>query len=99
MTEHTLQKQCPSCGYMDNLHSEHCTMEYAPEGYFEMPKIEQMREIVNGLSYHMIGGVLIDLQSANVYVKVYNACNDKQKEILGKLSLVQGIKFCWKCVK
>ena len=71
--------------------------EVEPAG--NMAKIQK---IVKDSQATKLGGVMIDMQSANLLMKVYNAVSDKDKEKMNKLNpkvLTRVIEKLWSRVK
>ena len=71
--------------------------EVEPAG--NMAKIQK---IVKDSQATKLGGVMIDMQSANLLMKVYNAVSDKDKEKMNKLNpkvLIRVIEKLWSRVK
>lgn len=63
-----------------------------------MDKIELMKEIIDSYSYKEIEGTIIDAQTANVIITVYEALGEenKQKFIFHNISTMANI--AWKLV-
>lgn len=61
--------------------------------------IEQLRKIVDTKSMGKVDGTRVDLTTANVVVKVYDALNSTNQKKFGNLPLDKMINVAWKMVK
>ncbi|WP_405101509.1 hypothetical protein [Oceanobacillus sp. FSL H7-0719] len=61
-----------------------------------MDKIELMREIVNGHSYKEIEGTIIDVQTANLIIKVYEGLRSELKDHFTSQSIIKMADISWK---
>ena len=63
-------------------------------------RLEQLRECVASHSARQIEGMIVDVQSANVILTVYDALQDPEnKEKFMKMHLSQAINVAWKLAK
>lgn len=65
----------------------------------EPPMIQAMRQIVKEKSIKSHKGQMVDLQSANAILTVYDALSAPNKKKLGAMSATAAAKVCWKLVK
>lgn len=65
----------------------------------ELTRIDEMRRIVKERQAHYIDGCLVDLTSAQAYLTVHQACNEKMKLALAALSLESAMKLVWRVVE
>lgn len=57
------------------------------------------REIVREHQYQEIDGTIVDVITANMITKVYDALNEKNRAHFGALSLTGMVALGWKCIK
>lgn len=63
----------------------------------ELPGV--MRAIVSQKRWASVNGILVDMQTANMWVTVYEALSPEMQETSCKLPLTTSVKIFWKCVK
>lgn len=63
-----------------------------------MELINKIKDIADNFSHDEIGGVLIDAQTANVILTVYNALSDQNKEKFLLLDINKMAQLAWKLV-
>lgn len=61
-----------------------------------MNKIELMREIVEGHSYKEIEGTIVDVQTANLIIKVYEGLGESNRDHFASQSIVKMADISWK---
>lgn len=64
-----------------------------------MNKIDQLKEIVNDFSNKEINGVIVDAQTANVILTVYDALGDRNKEKFINHDIVRMSDIAWNLIK
>jgi len=64
-----------------------------------MNTIDILRKIVAERQHQEIDGVIVDMQSANVIVTVYDALNDTNKAKLIAMPIEKMASVAWKMVK
>ena len=60
--------------------------------------IKIMERIVKNRQYEMINDVVVDMQTANMIMTIYNAVNKKNKKKFSKLSLNKMVAIGWKII-
>lgn len=65
----------------------------------EITRVDEMRRIVTEKQAFHVDGMLVDLTSAQAYLAVHQACNEKQRLALAALSLPNAMSLVWKVVK
>lgn len=60
-----------------------------------MNRLEKMKQIVANHQAERMDGMLIDVSSANVYVTIYEALNEKNQKNLESLELFTAMKMVW----
>lgn len=58
-----------------------------------------MKRIVENRQYEEINDVVVDMQTANMIMTIYNAINKKNKKKFSKLSLIRMVNIGWKIIK
>lgn len=76
------------------VHGTHVT-----ESKDGLERIEAARKIVERKQYAKIDGIMVDLFSASAIVAVYDALNDKNKEMYLKLSISSMAKVAFRYIK
>lgn len=61
--------------------------------------IESIRAIATDRACRVIDGVMVDMQTANLIVQVYDKCTPENRERLMALSIEKIGEVVWKCVK
>lgn len=62
----------------------------------KLPRMEALREIVRKKSAMEVEGVLVDMQTANAIVKVYDAISETNKENFLTKSIGEMGRIAWK---
>lgn len=60
-----------------------------------MTRIEKMKQIVANHQAERMDGMLVDVSSANVYVTIYEALNEKNQKSLDSLDLYKAMQLVW----
>ena len=76
---------------------EQGTIDYCPATQEE--RISAFRNIVESQSYAKIDGCMIDVTSANVVVKIYDALNENNKLKFSSLTAENMAKVAFKLIK
>ena len=63
-----------------------------------MEKINQLKQIIESHSYQEIEGKIVDVQTANIILKVYEALGEKNKENFVTQSIDRMAHIAWKLV-
>ena len=58
-----------------------------------------MKDIVKRKQYKKIGGVIVDMQTANVIMKVWNALGSSNRSKFEKLPIKKMADVAWKLVR
>jgi len=69
------------------------------ESVNEANNIDKIKDIVKKKSYKRIGGVIVDMQTANAILKVYKALNSANRKKYEKLSISKMADVAWKLMK
>ena len=69
------------------------------ESVNEANNIDKIKDIVKKKSYKRIGGVIVDMQTANAILKVYKALNTANRKKYEKLSIAKMADVAWKLIK
>ena len=59
----------------------------------------EKKDIVKNKSYKRIGGVIVDMQTANAILKVHKALNTANRKKYEKLSISKMADVAWKLIK
>lgn len=57
------------------------------------------KRVVTNSQYEMLEGTLLDLQTANVMVLVYEAIKPENQAKFDRIPLMRLVEFCWKACK
>lgn len=63
-----------------------------------MEKINQLKQIVKSHSFQEIEGMIVDVQTANIILQVYEAINEKNKEKFINQSIDKMAHIAWQLV-
>ena len=63
-----------------------------------MNVIEQMKKIINEFQMAEVNGVMVDVQTANLIVSVYNALSEETREKFASEPIERIITIAWKLV-
>jgi hypothetical protein len=63
------------------------------------PKIDKIKDIVKKKQYKRIGGVIVDMQTANAILKVHKALNAANRKKYERLPVSKMADIAWKLVK
>ena len=69
------------------------------ESVNEANNIDKIKDIVKNKSYKRIGGVIVDMQTANAILKVHKALNPANRKKYEKLSIAKMADVAWKLIK
>jgi hypothetical protein len=69
------------------------------ESINEASNIDKIKDIVKKKSYKRIGGVIVDMQTANAILQVYKALNTANRKKYEKLSISKMADVAWKLMK
>ena len=69
------------------------------ESVNEANNIDKIKDIVKKKSYKRIGGVIVDMQTANAILKVHKALNPANRKKYEKLSISKMADVAWKLIK
>ena len=69
------------------------------ESVNEAGNIDKIKDIVKRKQYKRIGGVIIDMQTANAIMKVHKALNPANRKKYGKLSISKMADIAYKLIK
>ena len=69
------------------------------ESVNEANNIDKIKDIVKKKSYKRIGGVIVDMQTANAILKVHKALNPANRKKYEKLSIAKMADVAWKLIK
>jgi hypothetical protein len=69
------------------------------ESVNEANNIDKIKDIVKKKSYKRIGGVIVDMQTANAILKVHKALNPANRKKYEKLSISKMADVAWKLMK
>ena len=77
-------------------------MDILTEGVEPTGGMAKVAAIVKNKQHGKVGGQIVDMQSANLLMKLYNAVKDKDKEKMNKMSekkLIMVLNKLWSRVK
>ena len=60
-----------------------------------MTRIEKLRKILEEHQWAKVEGRMVDVQSANAYITVYDALKPSNQEDLNARNLSSAISICW----
>ena len=69
------------------------------ESVNEANNIDKIKDIVKKKSYKRIGGVIVDMQTANAILQVYKALGGANKKKYEKLSISKMASIAYKLIK
>jgi hypothetical protein len=69
------------------------------ESFSESWKIDDIRKIVKDKQAKKISGVLVDMQTANVMVQVFDAMKPESQSKAQTMPIERFAKFAWSAVK
>ena len=69
------------------------------ESVNEANNIDKIKDIVKRKQYKKIDGIMVDMQTANVIMKVWNALNSSNRSKFEKLPIKQMANVAWKLMK
>jgi hypothetical protein len=72
---------------------------YKMESVNEANNIDKIKDIVKKKQYKRIGGVIIDMQTANAILQVHKALNPANRKKYGKLSISKMADVAYKLIK
>ena len=80
-------------------HTKNKQNKHKFESVNEANNIDKIKDIVKKKSYKRIGGVIVDMQTANAILKVYKALNTANRKKYEKLSIAKMADVAWKLIK
>ena len=93
-----LMNRLMSSGKYNEIASRHVET-HKKESVNEANNIDKIKDIVNKKQNKRIGGVIVDMQTANAIMKVHKALNAANRKKYEKLSISKMADIAWKLIK
>jgi len=94
-----LMNRLMSSGKYNEIASRHVETHKNKSVNESNPKIDKIKDIVKKKSYKRIGGVIVDMQTANAILKVHKALNAANRKKYERLPISKMADVAWKLMK
>lgn len=92
-------------GYDNNVYPSRTICEKCYDNYYSEMTLKEhnlynlCNRVLHNIQALDYNGIIIDIQSANVYRQVYIALIPENRDKMETMKITQAMAFCWSCVK